>query len=269
MLRPAETRQRCYWEGKLTEREMEDLLWFHPEKFFNESLTQFRRQPQSKVGRADIVFKDRLGRLLVIELKKGKLERGAIDQLLDYFGMLKLEFPDTSVELMIIANIIPEERQLACQKHDIDCKVISEKKYRDVAAEVGYEFTSETIPLPQSGEIQSGKTLSNRSIPQGAPFKIEKAWGYWKDGEGRNCYLGFVNAKGNCSVRTYDLDGCFLSREYGNGDYQDAFVDRYSQAQRLTLTHQPNLEQTRRTGLPDWAISEFRQQVSTPPPNAN
>jgi len=32
---------------------------------------------------------DRHGRLLIIEVKRGKLPRGAVDQLLDYFGMMK------------------------------------------------------------------------------------------------------------------------------------------------------------------------------------
>jgi hypothetical protein len=251
----------------LKEREMEDLLWFHPDKFFNEPLTQFRRQPTSQVGRADLVFKDRLGRLLVVELKKGKLERGAVDQLLDYFGMLKLQFPDTPVELMVTANNIPEERQLACQKHDIICVVISEKKYRDVAAEVGYEFASEKLPVPRDGSILESTKADNRMGLRSAPFKIEKAWGYWTDGDGRNYYLAFVNAKGNCSVRMFDSGGCFLSREYGGGDYQNAFAERYLQARQLVLTHQPNLEQSCRVRLPDWAIAEFREQVSALPPN--
>src|SRR5579871_3111886 len=100
----------------MTEREMEDLLWNHPDKFLNERLKQFRRQPQSYVGRADLVFTDRLGRFLIIELKKGVLPRGAVNQLVDYMGMLKHEFPTKPVELMVIANEIPRERALACQQ---------------------------------------------------------------------------------------------------------------------------------------------------------
>src|SRR5438046_482920 len=102
----------------MTEREMEDLLWEHPEKFLNEPLKQFQRQPASSVGRADLIFLDRIGRLLVIELKRGTLERGAVSQLVDYYGMLKSRFPDKSVELMIIANRIPpEDERLADNTH--------------------------------------------------------------------------------------------------------------------------------------------------------
>ena len=67
----------------MTEREMEDLLWEHPEKFLNEPLEQFQRQPSSAVGRADLIFLDCIGRLIVIELKRGTLELGAVSQLID------------------------------------------------------------------------------------------------------------------------------------------------------------------------------------------
>ena len=74
--------------------------------------------------------------------------------------------------------------------------------------------------------------------------------------------MAFVNAKGNCSVRMFSPDGFFLSREYGSGDYQNAFAERYTQARMLTRTHQPNLEQSCRTRLPDWVLTEFHQQLS-------
>jgi hypothetical protein len=100
----------------MIEKEMEDLLREYPEKFLNQSLEQFRRQPGSSIGRADLVFKDGLGRLLVVELKKETLSRKAVGQLVDYFGMLKQEFGDTPVELMAVANRIPPERRFSWYK---------------------------------------------------------------------------------------------------------------------------------------------------------
>ena len=95
------------------------------------------------MGRADLVFEDRHGRLLIVEVKRGKLPRGAIDQLLDYFGMMKHRFPDKPVELMVVANVIPAERRLTCENRDIECREINERTFREVAAEVGYKFASE------------------------------------------------------------------------------------------------------------------------------
>lgn len=123
---------------------MQELLWLYPERFLNEQLKQVAWEPPSAVGRADLVFEDRHGRLLVIEVKHGKLPRGAIDQLLDYFGMMKQRFPNKPVELMVVANTIPAERRLTCESRDIECREISERMFRDVAAEFGYRFASET-----------------------------------------------------------------------------------------------------------------------------
>jgi RecB family endonuclease NucS len=89
------------------------LIWQHPERFLHEPLKQFAWETASDVGRADLVFEDRHGGLLIIEVKRGKLPRGAIDQLHDYWGMMKQRFPDKPVELMVVANSILPERQLA------------------------------------------------------------------------------------------------------------------------------------------------------------
>jgi len=140
----------------MVEKEMQELLWRYPERFLNEPLQRFKKEISSDVGRADLVFEDRHGRLLIIEVKRGKLPRGAIDQLLDYFGMMKRKFPGKPVELMVVANVIPPERQLACENRDIECRAISEKTFRDVAAEVGYTFGSESkVAMPPEARLAS------------------------------------------------------------------------------------------------------------------
>ena len=148
----------------MLELEMKDLLWDHPSKFFNEPLKQFARETSSDVGRADVVFEDRFGRLLIVEVKRGKLPRGAIDQLLDYFGMMKLRYPDKPVEMMVVAWTIPPERRLTCEARDIECREISEKTFRDIAAEVGYKFASETIQPPQSMGVSSPASMTHASV---------------------------------------------------------------------------------------------------------
>ena len=112
----------------MTESEMEYLLWEHPEKLIGEQLTKFKRQQTSAVGRSDLIFKDSIGRFLVVEIKRGTLRRGAIPQLLDYYGMMKRRFPNEVVELMVIANEIPKERRLACEQYNIEPREISAKK---------------------------------------------------------------------------------------------------------------------------------------------
>lgn len=158
----------------MIEKEMEDLLWNYPEKFFHEPLKQHSRQQRSAIGRSDLIFVDRVNRLLVVELKKGKLGREAVAQIVDYFGMIKSQFPGKPIEMMLVAHVIPEERRLACEHYNIDPREIPEKRFRDVAEEVGYQFESEkTIPVEQRSEVSvSGESTR---IPRLPPNTSERA----------------------------------------------------------------------------------------------
>ncbi len=155
----------------MLESEMEDLLWAYPEKLL-EPLKQFKRQARSAVGRADLVFEDRLGRLLVIEIKRGQLQRGAIAQVHDYFGMMKHQFPDKSVEMMVIAQTIPSERKLALDQYNIEYREIPEKRFREVASEMNYVFQSEQEKVEGSSRgIIVARGLESDETTEGASSK--------------------------------------------------------------------------------------------------
>jgi hypothetical protein len=89
------------------------------------------------------VFTDSLGRLLVVEIKKGILSRDAIAQILDHFGSMKFQHADKVVEMMVIANQIPPERKATLANYNIEWREITEQRIREVAAEKGYNFQSE------------------------------------------------------------------------------------------------------------------------------
>jgi hypothetical protein len=245
----------------MTEKEMEDLLWEHPEQFLNEPLAQFRRQPSSDVGRADLVFTDRIGRLLLIELKRGKLPRGAIEQLHDYYGMMKSEFPDKPVELMVIANDIPPERRLACERLDIEWREISQKKFKDVADQSGYVFRSERYGAEEQFESGTART----SVPVAAAVtRTDRQWFHDEKNEGRYFFV-FVNAKGNCSMRRFNAgNGAFCGKQYGSGDFRHAFAEFLVAAKPLQVTKHPNLEATAKTGLSPDLLRELQSQVARP-----
>lgn len=255
----------------MTEREMEDLLWTYPDKFLNEQLEQFQRQPSSNVGRADLIFTDRIGRLLVVELKRDTLERGAIAQLVDYYGMMKLRFPEKCVELMIVANRIPPERRLACEQYDVTPVEIPQKKFRDVAAEVGYAFKSETPytkssdhaaqASPMDSSFFHGQSRVNQVLPI-SQARVQKGWFYWISSEGRPYFLAFVNAKGSCSMRCFEAEnGAFVRKDYMVGDYQESFSDYVRRATQVFVSRQPNLERDCKFQLPSSTLLELKRQV--------
>src|SRR6266567_3238407 len=128
----------------MTEREMEDLLWEYPELLLNEPLVRHQRQAASPVSRADLVFTDQIGRLLVIEVKKGVLPRNAIPQVMDHFGSLKTKHPDRSIEMMVVANQIPSERKATLDSYHIEWREIPDFRFRTLAEQKGYVFASES-----------------------------------------------------------------------------------------------------------------------------
>ena len=255
----------------MIEREMEDLLWDHPEKFLNEPLQQFERQPASAVGRADLIFVDRIGRLLVIELKRDTLERGAVTQLVDYYGMLKARFPDKSVELMIVASRIPPERRIACEQFNIEAVEIPQKKFRDIADEIGYIFQSE-VRSPSIVAVATSPVEATTGIVQPRrhehlsqrPTKIEKAWYHWCGQNTRAYFLAFVNARESCSIRRFDAEtGVFHGKEYRSGDFQIAYSDFLKLGTLLHTSRQPNLDRDCRERLPEPVLAELKEQIST------
>jgi hypothetical protein len=252
------------------EREMEDLLWEHAEKLLNEPLRQFQRQSASAVGRADLIFEDRIGRLLVIELKRDTLERGAIMQLVDYYGMLKSRFPDRAIELMVVAPRIPPERRVACEQYDIEAREIPQKRFRDVAGEVGYVFESESRSTLTHAPLQEPTSPAGRmkrppecpSDSPVAPNKVEKGWYYLGAESGSGYFAAFVNARGSCSMRLFDArDGAFRKKTYKAGDFQESFSHELTGALRLHVGRQPNLERDCRASLRATVLAELRAEI--------
>ena len=127
----------------MSERDMENLVWQHPEKFFDEPLTRFERQPTIRVGRADLVFVDQSGALLVMELKQGFLNRKVIAQLVDYESHYRMHYPNRNTRMMAVANKILPERQQGLNRLGFEWREISEATLQRIAQEVGY-------PLPPS-----------------------------------------------------------------------------------------------------------------------
>lgn len=93
------------------------------------------------------------------------------------------------------------------------------------------------------------------------PLRKKKGWFFSRSGN-RPAILAFVNAKGSCSVRSYDVQtGIFLGKTYRAGDYQNSFSDLVSGAVELTIDSQPNLERDCKERLPDRVLSYLKNQT--------
>jgi hypothetical protein len=140
----------------MLEKDIENLIALFPKDFFpKEELTLISQQHTVKKRRIDILFKDKYGRYIIVEVKRGILSREASGQIIEYYGLLKEQFPDKNIELILCANTIPYERKSFLENVGIECKEIPVSQIVNIAERYKYTFLdskkydSENINLTQ------------------------------------------------------------------------------------------------------------------------
>ncbi len=89
----------------LTEREMEDAVAADPQKYLREEgLELVARQYHIGSYIFDLLFRDRHGAKLIVELQRGTLDRNHTYKILDYDDEYKEQHPDEFVELMCLGQ---------------------------------------------------------------------------------------------------------------------------------------------------------------------
>lgn len=118
---------------QLTEKQFEDILAKYPE-LIEDSLELKGRQVNVSGKVLDLMFKDRRGDTLIVELKKGTIKREHIAQLLDYEGFFVDEFNPTT-RVMLIGNHVPKNLQNSLDHHGIEYQYFSPASLREYLVE--------------------------------------------------------------------------------------------------------------------------------------
>lgn len=96
----------------ISEKEMEDAIARNPAKYIGEEgLRLVARQYSIGSYRFDLLFEDRHGGKLIVELQRGILDRTHMFKILDYCDEFLDRNPAEFVEPMVIANTVPPERK--------------------------------------------------------------------------------------------------------------------------------------------------------------
>lgn len=125
----------------MLEKDIENLIAKYPDDFFPSSGFKLIGQ-QVRLGRcfADIIFEDKFNRKVIIEVKRGILSRDASGQVMEYYGLLKNERPESIVELILCANIIPVERKTFLETIGIECKELGINRLNEIASKYNYKY---------------------------------------------------------------------------------------------------------------------------------
>lgn len=165
----------------MLEKDIENLIANYPKEFFpKEEFTLVSQQYSVQNRRIDILFKDKYDRFIIVEVKRGILSREASGQIIEYYGLLKSEFPDKTIELILCANTIPRERKVFLENVGIDCKEITLREIIRVSEKYNYSFSddikfkNESIKLIEiQQEIPSTKDDVNIWLFQANPKEYD------------------------------------------------------------------------------------------------
>lgn len=117
----------------ILEKSMEDMIAANPGKYIGEEgLRLVARQYCIGEYRFDLMFEDRHGAKLIVEIQRGTLDRDHTYKILDYYEKFKEAHPKEFVELMVIANQITSERKARLASKGISYKEIPESEFIDL-----------------------------------------------------------------------------------------------------------------------------------------
>jgi hypothetical protein len=109
----------------LSEKDMENAIAENPNSYLGEEgLELVARQYRIGGYIFDLLFKDRHGAKLIVEIQKGTLDRAHTYKILDYYDGFREKHPEEFIELMVIANQVPEERKKRLRSWGIEFREI-------------------------------------------------------------------------------------------------------------------------------------------------
>lgn len=106
----------------MNENQFENILAKYPE-LIEEGLSLTGRQVNIRGKFVDLVFKDRHGQHLVVELKRGTVKREHIGQLMDYEGFY-LSGDGSPIRVMLIGNRVPPNFRRSLEYHGFEWREI-------------------------------------------------------------------------------------------------------------------------------------------------
>ncbi len=137
------------------EKLMEDAIISDPRKYIDEKGLEFIAR-QYHVGRYifDLLFEDRHGGKLLVELQAGTLDRNHTYKILDYYNEYKDTHPDEFIDLMVIANTIPPERKRRLTDLGVAFREISRSEFFPEGGNIDLMKTIISTPVETNAEVQ-------------------------------------------------------------------------------------------------------------------
>lgn len=161
----------------MKEKLMQKIIIKYPSEVLNEDGLAFvDREVTTGNRRLDIVLKDRMGRMILVEAQVGNLDTDHIDRHIDFVEGFLGKHPNIDVRVMYVANTIDPLRKRFLERRGYEYKEISEYKFKEIAEKYDllnqkeiYETDSidETKPVRRSYYREGLKKRRQKGNPEG------------------------------------------------------------------------------------------------------
>jgi hypothetical protein len=146
----------------ITEKDMEDQIAEQPEKFLGETgLCLVARQFHIGSYIFDLIFKDRHGAKLIVEIQKGTLDRNHTYKILDYYDAYRESCPHEFIEIMVIANQISAERKKRLHALGVEFLELPELIFEPG---ITPETFDEVSRLPSAKKAQADSAIGKKDL---------------------------------------------------------------------------------------------------------
>lgn len=156
----------------MLERSFEIIVRRCPEEIFGKGWELRAQQLSVQSGRIDLLFSDRNGIRNVVELKKGRATRRAIEQVLGYASDLSRELDCVDVVPWVVAHEIPSKVANYAAQVGVRTKAVSLEDCKDIV--VRNEITEGDL----IGRRKDGSVISGGSPKRGLRNKVPNETAY-------------------------------------------------------------------------------------------
>lgn len=153
----------------MTEQEFETILAKHS-SLIEDGLRLLGRQVGLGRKHLDLLFEDRHGQRLIVELKKGPILRDHVAQVMDYEGHF-LSPDDPTTRVMLIGNRVPENFRRSLNHHGVEWREITVARLVDSMRACG---DSEMLALLEPEQTHVGSAFPGRVDTPTPPEKVAK-----------------------------------------------------------------------------------------------
>ncbi len=157
----------------MLEKDIENLIAEHPDEIFpKEGFSLIGQQYAIEGRRIDILFEDKLGRKIIVEVKRGILSREASGQISEYYGLLKSKNQDEFYEMVLCANVIPKERRLFLANIGIECKELGISKISQLARKYDYTFLDDRASFGEDTHLKITENSTSDISPEDEDISV-------------------------------------------------------------------------------------------------